>query len=250
MKKVFFSVIKRLSFSINVLLVPLMVTMCTPSASTEGKSGNDIDEPQENYSAQAINPDESDVISLSSYGATVISTTDMKNDKREINIRLEEQISEDDLTVIAKYLKEQNPGFKRLFIFYLLPDMKLGAGAWATTHYNPNLEVNILGLSKSEEKQLKQASNVSGEVIGKWYDSSPYVESTLIIYKYAGKLMFKTIYKDGSENEKTLQESTVGGKRKFVYESSYGEYLLVHTDGNLGIYDRDGHIATAKRIPY
>ena len=43
---------------------------------------------------------------------------------------------------IYKALK--GPRFKRVFITWYLPGMEVGSGAWATTHFNPLLEVTIM----------------------------------------------------------------------------------------------------------
>lgn len=51
------------------------------------------------------------------------------------------------LTELAKQLYSQYEGEKydRVFICYYLPGMVLNSGAWATSHFNPDLEVRILG---------------------------------------------------------------------------------------------------------
>ena len=42
------------------------------------------------------------------------------------------------------YKALKGPRFKRVFITWYLPGMEVGAGAWATTHFNPLLEVTIM----------------------------------------------------------------------------------------------------------
>lgn len=66
--------------------------------------------------------------------------------KRSLDIRLNKQLSEEELRVIAHKLKAQDSRpYERTFIGYYLPGMPVNAGYWATTHFNPNLEVRILG---------------------------------------------------------------------------------------------------------
>lgn len=87
--------------------------------------------------------------------------------KRSLDVRLNERVSELTLQRIALELKARDPrNYERTFICYYLPGMKVGSGAWAITHFNPNLEVEILEMSVLLEKFLKQEPNYpSQEVI-------------------------------------------------------------------------------------
>ena len=61
-------------------------------------------------------------------------------------IRLEKKVPKEFLKEIAKMLNHlEKRKYERTLILYFLPDMKTDSGAWATTHFNPNLEVRILG---------------------------------------------------------------------------------------------------------
>jgi len=69
------------------------------------------------------------------------------NVKFSANIRLEKEISKKELKNLALsiYKKYNLSSYERAFLVYYLPDMKFGTGGWATTHFNPNLEVRIFG---------------------------------------------------------------------------------------------------------
>ena len=49
--------------------------------------------------------------------------------------------------IATKLKNSDGQSYDRTFIGYYLPDMKLNSGYWATTHFNPNLEIQILGLT-------------------------------------------------------------------------------------------------------
>jgi hypothetical protein len=67
--------------------------------------------------------------------------------------------------------------------------MTQGAGAWATSHFNPNLEVKIWGTTIEEEKALmSKPKNLSGNIIGEWLDESSYGAKYTLI-KRNGKIM-------------------------------------------------------------
>ena len=79
---------------------------------------------------------------------TVINETKLPRIKRSVDIRLNRPVSEATLTTIAAEIKSSDSGdYERTFIGYYLPEMQVGAGCWATSHYNPDLDVQILGLS-------------------------------------------------------------------------------------------------------
>lgn len=183
------------------------------------------------------------------YNCKILDSETMKTLKKTIYIQIPEQLTEQQLTEIATFLRNENNQYERLFIFYLLPEMKIGSGAWATTHYNTSLEVNILGASETEEEEeMKSDLDVEGEVIGKWYDNSPYMEHSIIIYKQNDVYKLKETYKDGSINEKELEYIDLNGKSKFIYENDHGEYLLIESDGRLGQYDKEGLISKAEEV--
>lgn len=163
--------------------------------------------------------------------------------KASFDIRLEERISEKEIELVAQNIKTKNPGFDRYFILYYLPDMQIGSGAWATSHFNPNLLINIQGISDEEEEQMTNSTLPAGELIGKWFDNRPYVENTMIIYKKDEVYKLRQIYKDGSFGDKELTKNG----NKFTYESDFGEYIKIESNGTLGLYSENGKFATVNK---
>lgn len=73
-------------------------------------------------------------------------------EKTSIYIELSRKVSEDTLEMIAMEIKENNPDFERLYIFYYMKGQDTKGIAWATTHFEPELTVSILGSSEVEDK--------------------------------------------------------------------------------------------------
>jgi hypothetical protein len=169
---------------------------------------------------------------------------DRSFEKASFKIRLNEKLSEKDIETIAQDLKNRNPGFKRYFISYYLPSMTLGDVAWATSHFNPNLSVKIQGISNEAEVELKTRVTIEGEVVGKWFDDRPFVESTLIIYRQNTVYKLRQTYRDGSFADKELKKIA----NTFTYENDFGEYLKIESDGALGLYSENGKFASATKI--
>jgi hypothetical protein len=183
---------------------------------------------------------------------TVINTDVIPGIKRSLDVRLSRKVEEDVLRSIAINLKKDDPKrYERTFIVYYLPDMKVGAGGWATTHFNPELEVKILGLTaKQEEALATKAEDPAREVIGSWLDQSPMVGGKISIYRKDDKLYMERTFKDGSSSNKEMVEKASSSGRRFEEKSgsSFGEHYIVDRQGNLQIRDQEGLIATATKI--
>jgi hypothetical protein len=170
---------------------------------------------------------------------------------RNLNVRLSRKVSEQTLRAIALKLKAQPPAYDRTIIYYYLPGMTVGAGAWATTHFTPELEVRILGLTVDDEKKLlTQPEPTNREMIGRWLDESPFVGSRITIFREKGKLFIEQMYKDGSGHKKELVErkSPLGRRFNEIERSRNGDHWILGSDGNLQVRDNDGLIGTAAKI--
>ena len=175
--------------------------------------------------------------------------TNDKVSKCNLNIRLNKKVDKAVLKDIALTLQEDRKKFENLWIFYLLPDMEPGAGAWATTHFTPELEVEILGATEQEDKKLDETPLPEGKIVGQWRDDTPMIENVKIIYKADDKLKIQTTYKDGSQSDDKLIKKKENGKTRYDFaDNPHGEYFIVEDNGNLGMYGENGKFKEAKKI--
>ena len=183
---------------------------------------------------------------------TIIEKYSMGSIKLSIDIRLEQKVSKDFLHKLALKLRREEPiKYDRMFILYYLPGMKPGSGAWASSHFNPNLKVNILGTTIEEEKALmSKPKDSSGEIIGEWIDESPYVGGKYTLLKRSGKIIMIRKFPDGSGSEKEMIQKKQSGKLRFEEKggNDFGEYYLIESNGQLGAYDDAGLISTMRSI--
>ena len=180
---------------------------------------------------------------------SIIDSTAIAGIKRSLDVRLNKRVAEDTLHAIALKLKSQDSrDYDRTFIVYYLPDMTVGAGAWATTHFTPELEVKILGLSTEEEKKFS-AVPANREIVGQWLDEIPYASSRITIFHEGGKLYVEQMFADGSSHKKELVEkrSPLGRRFDQVDAATAGDHWILDSRGNLQLHDNDGLIRTAKR---
>lgn len=110
------------------------------------------------------------------FSYTVIAVDRLGTIKCSLTVRLSKKIPEEKLRKLAIELSDKEPKkYDRMFITYYLPGMVVGAEAWATTHFDPNLKVNILDLTEEEfqkeSKLSKENTNNSDKIIGVWADS-------------------------------------------------------------------------------
>ncbi|MCH7306591.1 hypothetical protein MMO38_00320 [Acinetobacter sp. NIPH 1852] len=76
----------------------------------------------------------------------IISDEKMRTIKRSVNVELPERLSKEQLEQLAYEIKNLDKNeYERTFILYRIKGEKSDA-AWATTHFNPNLEVKFIGL--------------------------------------------------------------------------------------------------------
>ena len=183
---------------------------------------------------------------------SIIDSSTLPGVKRSLEVRLNKKVSTQTLHAIATKLKSQDSqDYARTFMTYYLPGMPIGAGAWATTHFNPDLEVQILGLTAKEEDNLvlAQAAPADHQIIGRWIDESPYVGSRITILSGDGKLFGEQIFKDGSSFKRELVEKQSPLGRRFDrVDSRTGDHWVITSNGNLQLRDNDGLIRTAKEV--
>lgn len=75
---------------------------------------------------------------------TLVSDDYLLHHKRTVEVTLSEELSEEQLTALAKSIKAAaKQSTDRTFIGYRMMG-STEAGYWATTHYNPDLEVKII----------------------------------------------------------------------------------------------------------
>ena len=63
--------------------------------------------------------------------------------KCSYDLRIEDKLSEQELTAIANKIKAKSSNVENVFIVYYLPCMQIGNGGWATSNFTPDLNVYI-----------------------------------------------------------------------------------------------------------
>lgn len=164
--------------------------------------------------------------------------------KRSVEVVLPERIDKQQLEALARHIYQDRPG--NTFIGYYIE----GEGDyayWATTHYNPELDVQILGSSKAQEQSLNDTSSgLEGEVLGRWRVNRGY-NSVITLIEVGGEKRLIQRFQDGSEMDNPAQERNVNGQTRLsdgIGENN-GEYYVIGEDGRLQFWSNNGNYYTA-----
>jgi hypothetical protein len=178
------------------------------------------------------------------YNYKIVNAEPFSTRKCNFYVRIQEQLSEDQIKEIAKQIRADYPSFIRLFIFYYLPEMKLTDGAWATSHYDTGLKVKIIGIKEKEER-VKEDNITSSDILGKWYCNTPGVKHTITFFKDGNNLKAKLVWPFDHESIETIREGR--NNRYIITSSKFGEYYILNSSGILELWDMDGKFGIATK---
>jgi hypothetical protein len=166
---------------------------------------------------------------------------------RDVAVRIKRAVSENDMKAIAKDVLAHggNPG--TLSIFFLLPEMEIGKGAWGRALFKPDLRVEIFDMTEDNEAELRKPVRARGRVIGSWLWVLPSSTRSRTISEDNGNFYLTQRFADGSQGEEPLVELAPG--RKYARASdTHGDYMLIDNQGRLQLWDSEGRIDTLQRL--
>ncbi len=169
--------------------------------------------------------------------------------KCNIVVELTKKMSMDELKKIANNLKKTRKSYDKLWISFYLTDMSLDGVAWAIANFTPDLKVEIVGTTESEEKeQKKNAENVDGKIIGKFYENQ-YLSATCTVYEKDGNTFLKMSFNDGSSSitELKTKELKNGIRLEDKEGNPHGEYYILNKNGELEFYNSENKMFTTAR---
>jgi len=162
--------------------------------------------------------------------------------KASFDIRLNEKITEKEIKEIAEKIKNKNSWYERYFISYFLWNMKTNEWAWATSHFNPNLKISILWLTKIEENNNEE-NFPKWKIIWKWIDES-ILWSINIIFIDNEEYKIRKLYKDWSFWDTELKKEW----NIYKYENDFWEYYKIENNWKLWIYTENGLFSTINKL--
>ena len=134
-------------------------------------------------------------------------------------------------------------------------DPDAGNGCWATTHFNPDLEVKILGMSIEGQKLADAVSNNLDKpsTLGKWNNNSVGVAHRAVLFIDENvKLKMRQIYQDGSSGDIDLNAKRVpGGLRLSDRASRFpDDHWILTKSGMLDQRDAEGSFCKLEKLEF
>jgi hypothetical protein len=235
-----FAIVISVGFLLSLCLIGSFAVLVSPQSSSPASSKSK--EPSVVGVPEATGGEKISDAVLPAY--SIITSARQPPVKATVEVRLENKITTEEIESVAMAIRESLRGdFRRIFITYYLPKMKVGAGAWATSHWNPGLEVHVLGMALDEEQDLLSEKGETQNRIGRWLDETPSVSSVIELVENHGAIEMRQRFKDGSD--RVVRVTKVDEK----YILAQGEYLRINSQGRLEWYDADGLIVTCDTVP-
>ena len=167
-------------------------------------------------------------------------STLMSPTKRMVDVKLNMKVPPAVLREIALEVKsKESRQYERTFIFVYLPDKVPGVEnePWATTHFNPTLEVKILGLTREAEESLsKLPIRFAGKKVGAWLIEMQNVSNLSLISEDSGTIKLAEILPSGTRFDSEMVELPSARGRRFKKVKG-DEIYEVDPEGNLRMYD-------------
>lgn len=181
---------------------------------------------------------------ISSY--EIVSDDKRENITRKVQVELAKRVTRQQLELIANEIKNADKEtYERTFIMYRIKGEK-SVAAWATSHFDPNLEIKFIGLNADDfRKLLSLKHDVEGEVIGEWVSPNGFTDHIVVIYK-KGKQYFKQDY---YVNATMKPKELVKDGDTFRYkEASETQYYVIDANDDLEYRGESGNVYLAKKL--
>ncbi len=165
--------------------------------------------------------------------------SDENLEKNQITVVLSQKINFQQIEFLANKLYKDYPVRRRFYIFYFISGFENNGYAWATSHFDPDLKIEIIGSQESEDiKMYKTAKDFKGDIIGRWHEEK-FTSHDFVMFRKSGKTFLKTIYKDGDtrDEEMTVTNTSKGKRYDYSDGSTGGEYFIINSNGVLEFYN-------------
>lgn len=222
----------------TVLLGIIGVVTSPAPANTDGNSQKEIvsaNDSEKNANSENLKID-----------YVIISDDKKRNITRKVSVELSERISEQQLRKIANEIKNGDSNdYERTFILYRIKDEQ-SVAAWATTHFDPNLDVKFIGLSSDNFKKLLNVKHdVDGEVIRQWISPNGLTDHIVVFYKKDKKYFKQDFYIDATLKPYELLKDGTTYRYKDPDET---QYFIIDSKGDLEYHGESGNIYIAKQF--
>jgi len=211
----------------------------------------------------AIPPNESEKLEFSDLRYEVLVDVDIPPRRFRAAITLSRKLEENELESLAEHLRSSSGAhyYTAFSLLFILDKIPRDSVYWATVHWtNAERRINLMGITPSKEREMLASCRIdtTRELVGKWFDDHPAVETVYVLYRDDDEsLTLFEMYNDGSNQESPVtsfeeRESDDGVTAIFVADSpSFGphDYAMIQSNGDLALYDNEGIVRVANAVP-
>ncbi|MCK0744132.1 hypothetical protein [Chromohalobacter nigrandesensis] len=170
--------------------------------------------------------------------------------KRSVEVTLHQRVSKDDLESIGRSIKKMgDKDVERTFIGYRLESQNPESAYWGATHYNPELSVDISGLTPSQLQayQSYDPSEHYQDPIGSWRIERGF-NYIAVAYQKNDEVFIDDVFPGDGVNTSRYVTSQAegGGLRLQKPDDTFGEYFVITQKGDLQFWSDNGNYYTAE----
>lgn len=104
------------------------------------------------------------------------------------------------------------------------------------------------GMTEVQALEKAKSENIPGTIVAIWH-AEEGLGATLYLYEDSTKqLRMRTAFNDGNSMDNPIKTSAQDGKTRYDDDLGMGEYYLVESNGNLGLYGDEGKFDEAIKI--
>lgn len=212
---------------------------------------------KENTISHTDNSDRPNSTSQQSEGTVTYSiiNIEINNKVKTIaSVLISKKIPEFELRSLATKIKSDiNPVSNRVRLFFLLPGMTMGNGAWARADFNPDLRVDMIEQSIETENKMAdyKATLSDSNFIGLW--NANLSGDFIYRLKRGPNDKFTLDFYSPSENSSgplpaLLKKTKIKGKIAFRDIDEPNEYYIIESNGDLSAFDERGYITSYRKL--
>lgn len=158
--------------------------------------------------------------------------------KLSLTVNISKRVNSEELSGLAEKIYNSYDGseYESVFIIYMLPKMAFDNGSYASSHYNPDLEIKIYDLTDEEILKIQNNFSISDRY---WFDRKILFE----ILKEENKYYIHQFGSDLTTEKRELVKEVKGSDTLYRFKNNeFGEYYLLNRNNDLSIYDEKGFI--------
>ena len=166
-------------------------------------------------------------------------------EKNQLYVLINQKLTEGQIATLAEQLFSTKEQQRRFYIFYQLSEKDMYV--WATSHFDPELKIEIIGSTSEEDNNVELNSNeeIDGVLIGKWKEEQ-YTNAAYIIYTKENDVLLKVIYPNGQSLIEPLLKGASTKGEKYTYKNGgyNNEYFVINMKKELEFYNAENSIFT------